>query len=238
MNSVINKILVVSLILLGQAAHAVNITLPENELPSETVVPKTDSKSVVLNRTIQKSHRVSLGVGAGVLLDEAFYNAQALSFEVRYNTDEKGAWGFRYDTWMGDATTYTDTFYGSTAKLQFGAAPARKSGAFILRSFDLYYGKVSLGKEVISPMSFSWIAAVGAQNYETTWLPALQGGAQVKLYMCKSTSIDLAYLFSFYQKVDPTSINVRESNGKPSADAFEKKYSFGQFVQLGVTQLF
>lgn len=236
MNSVISKIICV--LLLGNFSYAANITLPENELPSETVIPKTDSKAVVLNRTVQKARRASIGVAAGVLLDEIFYNAQALTIDARFNTSERGAWGFRWDQWMGNGTSYTDTFASSSAQLQFSSAPARKSGAFILYSFDSYYGKVSLGKEVVSPMSFSWLAMAGAQNYETAWLPAVQGGAQLKLYFTKATSVDLGYLFSFYQKIDPTSINVRASSGVPDQNAFDKKFSFGQLVQLGITQVF
>lgn len=236
MNSVISKITV--FLFWSSLAYAANITLPENELPSESVIPKTDAKSVVLNRTVQKSQRASLGVAAGVLLDEIFNNAQVLTLDARYNVDEGGAWGFRWDQWMGNATTYTETFANSSAQLQFAAAPARKSGAFILRSWDSYYGKVSLGKELIVPMSFSWIALAGAQNWETTWLPAVQGGAQLKIYFTQKTALDLVYLFSLYQKIDPTSVNVRGSNGAPHADSFEKKLSFGQTVQLGITQMF
>lgn len=236
MNSVISKCAV--LIFWSHLACGATITLPENELPSESVIPKTDSQSVVLNRTVQKSQRVSLGLAAGVLLDEIFYNAQVLTLDARYNIDEGGAWGFRWDQWMGNSTTSTETFASSSAHLQFAAAPARKSGAFILRSWDAYYGKISLGKDVIVPMSFSWLALAGAQNWETAWLPAAQGGAQLKLYFTKKTAFDLLYLFSFYQKIDPTSVNVRSSNGTPDANAFEKKYNFGQTVQLGITQLF
>lgn len=235
MNSVISKI--TALLLCSSLAYGANITLPENELPSETVIPKTDTKLVVLNRTVQKAKRASIGVSAGALLDEIFYNSQVLTIDARYNFDESGAWGFRWDQWMGNATSYTETFASHSARLNFSAAPPRKSGAFVLRSWDSYYGKVSMGKDVITPMSFSWLVLAGAQNWETTWLPAVQAGAQLKLYFTKKNSIDLGYLFSFYQKLDPSSVRVRD-NATPGADSFEKKLNFGQTVQLGITQVF
>lgn len=239
MHSAIVKIcaaLLVSLVSPWAWGHA--ISLPENELPSESVIPKLDNPKVVLNRTIQKTQHLSMGLSYGQLLDEMFYNSQLLSLEMRYNFSEFGAWGFRWDQWTGGATTYTETFAADQSQLQFAAAPSRKSGAFLVRSFDFYYGKVSMGKEIITPMHISWLAMAGVQNYESGWLPALQGGGQVRMYLIKNMALDLQYLFSAYQKVDPTSVNVRAANGRPQASEFSKKLSFGQIFQLGISYLF
>lgn len=241
MNSAIAK-LCVSLILVATSsmAQAAVVTLPENELPSETVLPKLDNSTVVLNRAIQKNSRFSLGVSYGNLLDEMFYNSQMMSLDMRYNTSEMGAWGLRYDSWAGGATTYTDAFATSTVTngpWHFDRAPSRQSGLFLVRYFDLYYGKVSWGKEVITPMHFSWLAMAGAQNYEAAWLPALQGGGQLKVYFTKHASFDIGYLFSVYQKIDPTSASVAKTN-KPNESAFSKKISFGQIFQFGLSYLF
>lgn len=239
MNSVIAKLsLTISLAFLSTSASGAVISLPENELPSESVLPTLDNRTVVLNRTIQKSQRVSVGTSFGNMFDEMFYNARVLSMEVRYNNSEMSGWGLRWDQWTGGATTYNEAFANDVSRLQFSLAPYRKSGAFLTRNFDLYYGKVSLGKEVVFPIQLSWLAMLGAQNYESDWLPALQGGGEIKLYLTKNTALDLKYIFSAYQKVDPTSTNVREENGIPLKSAFEKKLSFGQIFQVGVSYLF
>lgn len=239
MHSAIVKICTVLVILMApHFSWSLEIALPENELPSESVIPKLDTSTVVLNRTIQKAKHISAGLSYGQLLDEMFYNSQLLSLELRYNISEMGAWGFRWDQWMGGATTYTDTFAADVSQLQFAAAPSRKSGVFILRAFDLYYGKVSLGKETIIPLHMSWLAMVGMQNYESAWLPAVQGGGQLRMYFLKKFALDLQYIFSAYQKVDPTSTNVRASNGIPQETAFSKKANLGQVFQLGVSYLF
>lgn len=239
MNSVTAKICIALLIFGATSyANAAPISLPENELPSETVTPKLDNRTVVLNRTIQKTGRISGGFSYGSLLDEMFYNGQAMSVELRYNTSEMAAWGLRYDSWTGGATSYTETFAADVSKLQFQVAPSRQSGVFLTRSYDIYYGKVSMGKELVTPMHLSWLAMIGAQNYQSNWLPALQGGGQIKMYLNKHFALDLQYIFSAYQKVDPTSTNVRKDNGTPPASAFTKKLSFGQMVQLGVSFLF
>lgn len=239
MNSAIASLLMSFFILaVSYPAMAGVITLPESELPSESVLPKLDNSTVVLNRTIQKTHRLSVGLSAGSLLDEMFYNSQVFSVDARFSTSEFAAWGLRFDQWTGGATSYTDTFASGNGELQFQTAPARKSGIFILRTFDFYYGKISMGKEVVTPIHISWLAMGGAQNYETTWLPALQGGGQLKLYVNKHIGVDLQYLFSVYQKIDPTSTGVRKADGIPPQSAFGNKLSWGQIVQLGVSYLF
>lgn len=239
MNSAIAK-LCFGLILLAShsLANAAVITLPENELPSESVIPKLDNRTVVLKRTIQKTNRLSAGISIGSLLDEMFYNGQLMSIDVRYNTGEMSAWGLRWDQWAGGPTSYTETFANSTGELQFQTAPARQSGFFLTRTFDLYYGKISMGKEVVTPMHFSWLAMVGAQNYEMAWLPAVQGGGQLRVYFTKEMAFDLQYIFSAYQKVDPTSTSVRKADGTPPQTAFTRKLSFGQIVQVGFSYLF
>lgn len=239
MNSAIVNICT-TLLILG-ASHfswAAEIFLPENELPSESVIPKLDNSTVVLNRTIQKAKHLSVGLAYGNLLDEMFYNSQLLSLELRYNISEMGAWGVRWDQWTGGATAYTDTFATDISKLQFAAAPSRTSGLFVIRVFDLYYGKVSMGKDTIIPLHMSWLAMAGMQNYESEWLPAIQGGGQLRTYFIKNMALDLQYLFTAYQKVDPTSINVRADNGTPQASAFSKKINLGQIFQLGFSYLF
>lgn len=239
MNSVIAKLCVAVLIVTTSLmAKAVEISLPENELPSESVIAKLDNRIVVLNRTIKKDGRFSVGLGYGNLLDEMFYNGQLLSLDLRYNNSEMGAWGLRYDTWTGGATSYADTFAADVSKLQFAAAPSRQSGAFITRAFDLYYGKVSMGKDVVTPMHISLLAMLGAQNYGSDWLPATQGGGQIRMYVQGGFAIDLQYLFSIYQKVDPTSTNVRKDNGTPLVSSFGKRYTFGQIFQVGISYLF
>lgn len=239
MHSAIVKICAILAIWMApQLSWSLEISLPENELPSESVIPRLDNPKVVINRTIQKSKHISAGLSYGQLLDEMFYNSQLLSLELRYNFSEMGAWGFRWDQWMGGATNYTDTFAADASQLQFAAAPSRKSGVFILRSFDLYYGKVSLGKETIIPLHMSWLAMAGMQNYESAWLPAVQGGGQLRMYFIKNFALDLQYIFSAYQKVDPTSTNVRAANGVPQDSAFSKKVNLGQVFQLGASYLF
>lgn len=239
MNSAVVKICASFFIaIIPSFSWAGKIFLPENELPSESVIPKLDNSTVVLNRTIKKAQRLSLGMAYGGLLDEMFYNSQLLSFELRYNTSEMAAWGLRWDQWVGGATSYTDMFANDTSQLQFASAPYRTSGLFVIRSFDLYYGKFSMGKELIIPMHLSWLGMAGVQTYGAEWLPAVQGGGQVRMYGLKKLAVDLQYLFSFYQKVDPTSINVRAANGTPVESEFSQKLSFGQTFQIGMSYLF
>lgn len=233
-NFIFTLLLIGSLTALSQE----ELSLPENELPSESVQPILDNPTAVLNRILKKSKKINLGITLGTQIDEMFYNAKYLGAEFKFNKSEVTSWGFRFDQWFGGPTSYSESFAADVSQLQFQLAPAKEMSFYFIYSWDLYYGKISISKERTNPIFFAWVAMAGLQKYGTEYLPAAQGGVDFRLYNEKNMALTLKYLIDFYQKYDPTSVNVRKSQGTPSADSFQKKLAFGQVVELGLSWMF
>jgi hypothetical protein len=219
-------------------AKSQEIFLPESELPSESVQPILDNSTAVINRILKKTKKINLGISIGSQIDEMFYNNKYLGIEVKYNSTEVSSWGIRIDQWFGGPTSYADSFATDASQLQFQVAPFKDLSIYSIYSWDLYYGKISLIKEKTNPIFFGWVAMAGVQRYASDFLPALQGGVDFRLYNEKNLALTIKYLIDAYQKYDPTSLNVRKSQGTPSPNSFQRKFAFGQVVEVGCSWLF
>lgn len=220
----------------GSEAVVKDVVVSDEELPSESVTPNTDNTSSILNKKIRFSKRFQLDVYTGTILDEAIVNASYFMLRGSYYISEEYSFGLGLRSRFGGHTTYSDQlFTGST--LDFDRAPSPSSSHFVSFGYNFYYGKISLGKNMVIPASTRLESDFGLQTFGSTSKPFLQTAVNQSFFMNNHLSVGLSIGLSLAQVADPTSVNVRLSQPVPSEGSFSNKMQFNQFLSVNLNAL-
>lgn len=221
----------------GSETVVKEIVVGDDELPSESVTPNTDNSSSVLNKKVKFTKRFQLDVNTGSVLDEAIVNANYFLIRGSYFTNEEYSFGVGLRTRFGGRTTYSDQLYAGSAQLDFDRAPAPTSAHFVSFGYGFYYGKISLGKNMVIPASTKLESDFGLQTFGSTSKPFLQTAVNQSFFANKHLALGFSIGLSLAQVADPTSVNVRSTQPIPSESSFSNKIQFNQFMSANLSLL-
>ena len=225
----------------GSEAPVKDIVVGDDELPSESVTPITDNSSSILHKKVKFTKRFQLDVNTGSVLDEAIVNSSYFLVRGSYFTNEEYSFGVGLRSRFGGRTTYSDQLYAGSAQLDFDRAPAPTSAHFVSFGYGFYYGKISLGKNMVIPASTKLESDFGLQTFGSTSKPFLQTAVNQSFFANKYLALGFSIGLSLAQVADPTSVNVRSTSPagptNPSESSFSNKIQFNQFLSVNLSLL-
>lgn len=206
------------------------IKIDEDELPEESVTPKTDNSSSVLNKQVKFNKRFLIDVQTGSILDEPLVNSNYFLGRATYYTTEEMAFGLGFKSRFGGKTSYSEQLNAGTAQLEFERAPSPTASHFLSFGYNFYYGKISMSKNMIIPASTKFECDAGMQKVGSATLPFVQSSLNQSFYLSKHLALGLSIGLSIAKTYDSTSVNIRSSQPVPNESDFSDKIQFNQFL--------
>jgi hypothetical protein len=215
-----------------------DVQIDEKELPGESVVPKTDITTAVLNKRLRQSGRVMLDFAAGNVLDEPLVNANYYLIRASYFGSDEMSYGLGVKTRFGGQTTYSQQLKEGSAALDFERAPAPTQSLFLSLGYHFYYGKISLSKDSTMTATTKFDTDLGMQKSGSSQKPFVQAALTQSLFFNKQIALGLSYGISLAQVYDPTSVNIRSTQPIPAESDFSQKIRINQYLSLNLSTLF
>ncbi len=227
---------VVTLLISASSAFAERIEFPEDELATETVLPKFDRPTVVRNRNVVTEGRFEPGLFSGWIMNEPFYNNQQIGLNLSYHFNEISAVNVVGASWMSGASTYgkqlkeqnyvdVDNTYGP------------KSMYLLNYQFTGFYGKISLTKQAVVNLSLFGLMGIGMVNYEGLNSPAFTFGLGQKFYFTPAIALRFDLRMLAYQGPNPVSLPTINLTTKPAISDFEKSTYLSTVLNVGLVFL-
>lgn len=213
------------------------VKIDEDELPGESVVPKTDTLQSVINKKIKFTKRFLLTIAAGSVLDEPIVNSTYGLVRASYHTNEDYSFGIGLRSRFGGRTDYSQQLYEGTAQLEFDRAPAPTTAHFLSFGYTFYYGKMSFAKNAVIPATTRLDADAGLQRIGTADKPFVQAGVTQSFFLNKIFAVGVTFGLSVAQGVDPTSVNIRSTEPTPRESDFSDKLQFNQYLSANLSVL-
>jgi outer membrane beta-barrel protein len=162
-----------------------DIVFPEDELPSESVIPRLDSPRAAMNRTVEFSKKFETKLSYGFLLDEPFYQNSYFALGLGYSWSEISGVTFRYLKWGQGLSDYSRQFGSTTRSLQFDRAKGPDTGYSLSYDYRFFYGKVSFSKKTVLPTVLGSVFEAGMIKYGVRSLPFYGTGLVNSWYFSK-----------------------------------------------------
>lgn len=210
------------------------VVISEDEFPSESVTPITDNKSNVLNKKIKFTKRFQLDLNTGSILDEPIVNTNYYLIKASYYVSEEYSFGVGIRSRFGGKTTYSEQLYQGSAQLDFDRAPSPTQSHFVSFGYSFYYGKISLGKNIVVPALTKLDTDFGMQSFGSTTKPFIQSAVNQSFFITNHLSLGLSIGLSLAQTLDPTSVNIRLTQPVPNQSNFSDKIQFNQYLSLNL----
>jgi hypothetical protein len=210
----------------------------EQELPKEAVLPKLDTPKAVLNRKLSYAERFQADLGAGWLLDEAFFNNQFLMVQGSYSWDEPNGVGFRYLMFGNGLSDYGKQFEAVAVNPpDFDRSKGPSTGWTAFYERRMMYGKLSTSKWNVIPAFLAWDVHAGLIKYGARQLPIVGASVANRFFVSKNFATNLNIRADVRQFVDPLSADLRAATA-PSEDEFKTTTKFSMTLDFGVSYLF
>jgi outer membrane beta-barrel protein len=214
------------------------IEFPEEELATESVLPIFDNSRGVLNRNVVTEGRFEFGGGAGLALNEPFYNPLHFQLQGTYHFDELHAVNVIGMFLMSGPSSYGDQLKSAPTNFDPSLAPAPSSILMINYQLTAFYGKISLTKKSVMNLSLFGTAGAGVLGLDSgTQLPALNIGFGQKFYFNPNLALRLDFRFVGYQGPDATSQPLNPGTAKPAESAFDDELFFNTYISGGLVFL-
>ena len=231
--------LLLSVLVLSPLAQAQSqeYRFDEEELPTEAVTPKLDTPKAVLNRKLTYKGRFQADLGAGWLLDEAFYNNQFIFVQASFGFDEAAGAGARFLNFGSGLSDYSEQFSQPVPKANFGQAPGPKTGLIGFYERRMMYGKLSFGKHRVITAYLIWNGELGMISYGGKSLPL--GGFAIanRFFPTQNLGLTMGLRGYFRQLVDPLSQNLRNGVTYDQGD-FKTTTKISTVLDFSLTYLF
>jgi outer membrane beta-barrel protein len=239
---VLLALVLITSIAFGIPVHAEDVEVPEEELARETTLPVFSKRRVVLNRKIQQEKRLELGVGAGLEMNEPFYNDYVLNVMGTYNFSEISALNIQGLFWLDGLSSYGEQLRDSTCPpsgkfcpFDPSKAPHPKWSILGNYQFTAYYGKISLTKQTVMNLNLFGFAGLGWMNMGEVNTVAVNLGFGQNFFFGKNFGMRVDLRGLIYQGPDATSQRLYPQDN-PSADSFDDTLHFN--TQLSVSGVF
>lgn len=216
------------------------IEFPEEELATESVLPKFDRTVAVKNKFIEFSKRYELGGYFGLALNEPFFNTNKVGLSGTYHLSEDGGINVMYSHWLGGVSSYSKQLEDEFG-LDFSRAPAPKG--LLLASYELkaYYGKMSLSKKVTTHLSLYGLFGLGMAIFENKSYPALNLGLGQKFFFTKNLAARFDLRLVMHNAPVPTSApdkGLRTNRPVPEKSEFDDSLTYNTNLDIGLIYLF
>jgi len=218
------------------------IEFPEEELATETVLPVFEKTRSVLNRNVVTAGRMEIGGGAGLALNEAFYNQLNFGLNGTYHFNEMHAANISATFFMSGINNYGEQLkrgegLSGGRKFDPGQAPAPTFMLLGNYQFNAYYGKISLAKQSVMNLSLFGLAGVGVLQTGGLSNIALDLGFGQNFYFTKNLAMRLDLKLVMFNGPDPTSLDLEPALPAPDEGAFAKEWQFKTYLSLGIVYL-
>jgi len=231
-----NLLLLLALSVLSPLAFADDIEFPEEELARESTLPVFSKQRAVLNRNIVTEKRFEFALGAGLEMNEPFYNDYLFSAQGTYNFNETSALNIHGLFWNSGLSDYGEQLKpGSPGKFDpFDAdkAPHPTFGVFANYQFIAYYGKISITKQTVMNLNLFGLAGLGYLNLDPLHTVALNLGVGQNFFFTKRFGLRTDLRWIIYRGPDATSQSLKPTDN-PEAGAFDERLYFN--AQLGLS---
>lgn len=219
------------------------IKFPEEELATETVLPKFDRPDVVKNRNVITAKKIEVGAYFGWNITEPIYNQGKLGLNLGYHLNEDSAIVANFAMWMsGLNTLYTDGLEStatSNPPLDFDRIPKKNYTLDVNYEWKMFYGKISLTKQSVINLSTYPILGGGVTVYEHKSYPGVNFGIGQKFYFSKSMALRADFKIILADQLSPF-LKGRMTTAQPIPEPgeFKSQWGFGTVLDLGMSFLF
>jgi len=235
-------------IIVGLAAStsfADSIEFPEEDLATDTVLPKFDNRTMVKNRYVTTKGRFEINGGMGFNLTEALYNNKSFHFGLGYNLTEThgvqfvGMFLLDGLSGNGEALKRGDGLIPPD-KLDASLAPHVEQMYLLDYQFTAWYGKISVTKNSIWNLSIYGLVGAGFISFTDSSTVALNLGFGQKMYLTKNLALKTDLRFHFYQGPNPASKTelLRTGSDPVSSDDLDKILYIPTILQTSLMFIF
>lgn len=213
------------------------IEVPDEELARETTLPVFDKRRAVLNRSVLTEGRLEFAAGAGLEMNEPYYNDLMFGAQGTYNFDETNALNVQGLFWSDGLSSYGEQLKLGETHPKFDAikAPHPKWALMANYQFIAYYGKISITKGTVMNLNLFGILGAGYLNLDPLNTVAFNFGVGQNFFFTKRFGLRADLRLMVYQGPDATSLDLGPTSN-PSASAFEDRIYYN--TQLALAAVF
>ena len=233
----LKKLLLLVILNFSVIARAEVVKFSEEELARESVLPKFKEKHMVLNRAVTVAKKISVGGGAGLVLNEPFNNPWQYGGFVNYHLSEASAINVLFNMWASGNSTYSDQLdSGST---NFGLKYRTKPQYVFLTNFQYtaYYGKISLSKLYVMNLMLYGLAGGGTINFGGKNFLAFDIGIGQKFYFTPKIALRVDLRSLIYNGPNVVGVSGQMTSDK-SPDYFPTTLTLSNLLYVGLEFLF
>ena len=228
-------LLLVSLVSEAALAQTENDAFTAGDLSKEVVYPKVDYPEMVLNKKLTFTDRWDVSLDKISVTDEVFYNNNLYGMKLGYYIDEFRSFGGSYQVRQSGYNSYAGEF--EAKGLDFSIAPKHESNLIGYFRHVYYYGKVSISRDSIIPMTVSGRYSLGLAKFDTKSLPLANYSFGWQIYLQNRYYFELAYGITIAQTFDIVSEDIRGVTTAQKGD-FSQKTQISQNLDLSFGVLF
>jgi outer membrane beta-barrel protein len=220
--------------------QAQDVSLPEDELSKESVVPKFDNPTTVKVRNVTLANKIEAAVYYGANFSEAIESQYKVGVDLGYHFNEYNAIFINYAQWnSGLNTQYTNSLGASPYNLDYTRAPTLQSSTWLNYEWYLYYGKISVTKQTVMNISVYPILGVGMTAYSNKSYFGGNGGIGTKFFFSPHWALRADFKIQYQGQPSPflTGYMVK-SQPVPSPGQFSDTYAIGTVLDIGIAAIF
>ncbi|MGE3758917.1 MAG: hypothetical protein AB7H97_14240, partial [Pseudobdellovibrionaceae bacterium] len=233
------SLLIAALDFFAPSAYAVEIAIPDEELPSEAATAQLDSPRAVLHRKIKMINRMEAELRFGYLYDETFYQNQYMGLALGFNATDLSGYGFFFQQFAQGISDVGRALGKTKGQLDFSRAPGPEVGYGFFYQHRFMYGKISFSQETVVPMTIQTQFEVGQIKYGERSLPFLMLGVGPSIFMGTRWALSLQTRLIYRQAVNPISKSIRSEDPKPTSESdFKVQSRMGYDMVMGLKFLF
>ncbi|MEQ1666063.1 MAG: outer membrane beta-barrel domain-containing protein [Bdellovibrionales bacterium] len=228
------------LLILGFAAlgHAEEIKFSKEELARESVLPVFKTRKTVLNRNVSLTKRISVAAGAGFVMNEPLNSSIQYGGLINYHLDEVRGVQARFYIWNQGDSSYTEQLdAGAGRTLGLKNRPRPQYLATANYQYSIFYGKISMGKKIVTNMSLYGLAGLGMINIGGSMYPMADLGLGMKFYFNRNIALRLDLVSMIYNGPNILSKSGTIAPNEP-VDSFETTVSLNNVLGVGLEFLF
>lgn len=223
---------------LASAANAEQVKFSKEELARESVLPVFKNHKTVLNRNVTLTKRISVGGGMGFVMNEPFNSSLQYGGFVNYHLDEVRGVQARFYLWNEGDSTYTEQLdAGIGAGLRLKNRPRPEYVMTANYQYSIFYGKISLGKRIVTNMSLYGLGGLGMISIGGTMFPLADVGLGMKFYFSRNIALRLDLLSMIYNGPNVLSKSGAIAPNEP-VESFETTVSLNNVLGVSLEILF
>lgn len=226
------------------------LTIPEDELNKEIVLPRLDTLEVVKNQNIRFTQKIEFGVNLGANFTEPIYNPLRMGVDVGYHWHEAKSFHLSY---INHAAGFNNQYVpgiqsegngadpGPIGEYDFNRSPRLKNSFWGYYNLKAYYGKISITKRKTMNLSLYTQYGLGLAQYEHKMYPGLAIGVGQKFFFTPNLGFKAEIRLQYQGQSNPFLGGSKLKNNQfpvPSSSDFQDVYRFGTVFESGLVWIF